>query len=171
MARGPLRISRAGRVPTVKHLGPGTLDFALRSVRGGKRAIMDELAPRAVRFEPRLAPAITKWQGLTQWQRRFVTLDDLAVESGLTKGEFLAAMVRTGFELTDALTDLIVACAFPCVLGACVRRARRPNGLADRQLLFEHFSVASMDLALEQAADKVRRLAETTRTGAMNRID
>jgi hypothetical protein len=58
MARGPLRISRASRVPTVKHLGPGTLDFALRRVRGGKRSVMQELAPLAMQFEPRLELAI-----------------------------------------------------------------------------------------------------------------
>ena len=55
MARGPLGVTRAGRSSpgTVKYGGPGTLDFVLRSVRGGKRAVMEELAPAAVEFEPR----------------------------------------------------------------------------------------------------------------------
>jgi hypothetical protein len=53
MARGPLRVSRDGRIPNLKRPGPGTLDFALRSVRGGRRMVMEELAPRAMEFEPR----------------------------------------------------------------------------------------------------------------------
>ncbi len=71
----------------MKHAGPGTLDFAVRSVRGGKRAVMDDLAPLATQFEPRLAPAVAKWQQLTPWQRRFVTLDDFAAETPLTASD------------------------------------------------------------------------------------
>ena len=91
MARGPLGVTRAGHPRTVKHGGPGTLDFTVRSIRGGRRRVMEELAPLAVDFEPRLEHAVTRWQELTPWQRRSVTLDDLAAEAGLTGGEFLAA--------------------------------------------------------------------------------
>jgi hypothetical protein len=168
MARGPLRISRAAHPRTVKHLGPGTLDFHLRHVRGGKRAIMEEIAPLAMQFEPRLEPAIRKWHQLTQWQRRFVTLDDLATEADLTKGQFLSAIVRAGFEFSEGITDLLVACAFPSVVAASVKRPKTLNGSADRQLLFEHMSALSMTTALEQAADKARRAAGTNDTGAMD---
>jgi hypothetical protein len=168
MARGPLRISRAGRVPTVKHLGPGTLDFALRRVRGGKRSVMQELAPLAMQFEPRLELAIHKWHELTPWQRRFVTLDDLAAEAGVRNSEFLAAIVWAGFEFTHHLTDLLVACSFPSVVAASVKRAKTPNGIADRQLLYEHMRALSMSTALEQAADKARRAAGKNDAGAMD---
>ena len=57
MARGPLGVTRAGRPKTVKHLGPGTLDFALSSIRGGRRRVMEEIAPLAMDFEPRLERA------------------------------------------------------------------------------------------------------------------
>ena len=166
MARGPLRISRAAHPRPVKHLGLGSLDFALRRVRGGKRAVMEELAPLAMQSEPRLTPALLTSAGLSSWQRRSVTLDDLAVEAGMTKGEFLAAVVRAGFEFTEEITDLLVACAFPSVVGACVKRAQTPNGFADRQLLFEHFGALSMSIELEQAAEKARRVAGTNDAGA-----
>ena len=134
MARGPLGVTRAGRPKTVKHLGPGTLDFALRSVRGGKRAIMEELAPAAVEFEPRMEPAVRMWQELTPSQRRSVALDDLAAEAELPKGEFFAAIVYAGYQLSHPMTDLILACGFPD--GAnCARPA---DGVVDRELLDQH---------------------------------
>ena len=159
MARGPLGVTRAGRQPTVKHLGPGTLDFVLRSVRGGKRAIMEELAPAAIEFEPRMEPAVRKWQELTPWQRRSVTLDDFADVASLPKSEFLAAVVRAGFESTHLITDLIVACAFPAAVAAAAKRAQHPDGVLDRQLLFEHMSALSIKTALERATEKARRAA------------
>ena len=57
------------------------------------------------------------------------------------------------------ITDLLVACAFPSVVAASAKRAKTPNGFADRQLLFEHMSALSMDLVLEHAANKARRVA------------
>ena len=152
MARGPRRISRTAHPRTVKRLGLGSLDFALRSVRGGKRAIMEEIAPMATQFESRLEPA--KWHQLTPWQRRSVTLDDLAVEAGLTKGEFLAAIVRAGFEFTEEITDLLVACAFPSVIGACVRRGKMASGFVDRQLLLEHCSGLAVRKRFQEAASQ-----------------
>jgi hypothetical protein len=148
----------------VKHLGLGSLDFALRRVRGGKRAVMEELAPLAMQFEPRLKPAIQKWQQLTPWRRRFVTLDDLAAEADLTEGEFLAAVVRVGFEFTHSITDLLVACAFPDVVVASIKRAKTLNGFEDRQLLFEHMSSFA---AREQAANIAHRATATHDGGAM----
>ena len=67
MARGPLGVTRAGRASphTVKHGGPGTLDFTVRSIRGGRRRVMEEIAPLATDFEPRLEHAVTRWQELT----------------------------------------------------------------------------------------------------------
>jgi hypothetical protein len=140
MARGPLRVSRNGRIPSIKRPGPGTLDFALRSVRGGRRMVMEELAPRAMEFEPRLEIAVRKWQQLTPWQRRFVTLDSLAAEAGLLPEEFFGAISRASFELTSEITDLVVACSFPGVVAASAKRARTSNGISDRQLLFEHMA-------------------------------
>ena len=160
MARGPLGVTRAGRPKTVKHLGPGTLDFALSSIRGGRRRVMEELAPLAIDFEPRMEPAVRKWQELTPWQRRSVTLDDLAEQAGLPKGEFLAAIVKTAFEWTHDLTDLLVASAFPAVVAAAARRAEHPDGVLDRQLLFDHMSALSMKRTLERAAE--RQTGETT---------
>jgi hypothetical protein len=160
MTRGPLRISRAGHPRTVKHLGLGSLDFALRRVRGGKKSVMEELAPLAMQFEPRLERAVAKWRQLTRWQRRFVTLDDLAAEARLTKGEFLGAVVRASFEFANEITDLLVACASPAVVAACAKRAQTPNGFADRQLFLEHFGALSASLALERAAaERSRRVA------------
>jgi len=101
---------------------------------------MDDLAPRAVAFEPRIERAVTKWRELSPWHRRFVTLDDLAAEAGLTSGEFFGAITRASFELTSQVADLIVACGYPGVVAASVRRARTPEGFADRQLIFEHVS-------------------------------
>jgi hypothetical protein len=124
---------------------------------------MEELAPLAVQFEPRLKPAIRKWQQLTPWRRRFVTLDDLAADADLTEGEFLAAVVRVGFEFTHSITDLLVACAFPDVVVATIKRAKTLNGFEDRQLLFEHMNAYS---ARQQAADKARRVAATIDSSA-----
>lgn len=44
------------------------------------------------------------------------------------------------FEASEGVTDLLVACAFPSVVAASVKRARTSKGIADRQLLFEHMS-------------------------------
>ncbi len=169
MARGPLGVTRAGRSSprTVKHGGPGTLDFTLRSIRGGKRAVMEELAPAAVEFEPRMEPAVRKWQELTPWQRRSVTLDDFAVEAGLPSSEFLAAIVRAAFEWTHELTDLIVACAFPGVVAAAAKRAQHPDGVLDRQLLFEHMSALRMETTLQRVAEHSPRVPEQHETRAV----
>ena len=67
-------------------------------------------------FEPRLGRGVVKWHQLTPWQRRFVTLDDLA------------AIVRAGFEFTCGITDLLVACAFPSMVAASIERAKTRNG-------------------------------------------
>jgi len=138
MAKRRFFASHEGKLPKGKRSGPGTLEFALRGVRGGKRIVMEDLAPRAVTFEPRLERAVEKWRQLSPWQRRFVTLDDLAAEAGLTSGEFYGAVTRASFEYTSQVADLIVACGYPGVVAASVRRARTPEGLADRQLIFEH---------------------------------
>ena len=69
MARGPLLARHKVQLSNRKHSGPGTLEFALRGVRGGKRIVMEDLAPRAVAFEPRFERAVTKWRDLTPWQR------------------------------------------------------------------------------------------------------
>jgi hypothetical protein len=102
--------------------------------------VMEELAPRAMEFEPRLEHAVRKWQQLTPWQRRFVTLDDLATEAGLLPEEFFGAISRASFEFTSEITDLVVACAFPGVVAASAKRARTTDGVSDRQLLFEHMA-------------------------------
>ena len=70
--------------------------------------------------------------------------------------------------MTHHITDLLVACAFPGVVAASIKRATTPNGIADRQLLYEHMSAVSMSTALEQAADKARRAAGANDTGAMD---
>ena len=75
-----------------------------------------------------LEPAVRKWQHLTPWQRRFVRLDGLAEEAGLLPEEFFGAISRASFELTNAITDLVVACSFPSVVGVY----RRPSPIAAR---------------------------------------
>jgi len=91
-----------------------------------------------------------------------VTLDDLAAEAGLTSGEFFGAITRASFELTSQVAGLIVACGYPGVVAASVRRARTPEGLADRQLIFEHVS-AFRTAGAEQAGHTDHRShAETT---------
>ena len=133
-------MSRQGRRRTNALPRLGSLEFAWRPVRGGKRIVMDELAPRAVAFEPRLKRAVDKWRSLSEWRRRFVTLDDLAAEAGLAPGAFFGAVTRASFELTAQMTDLIVVNAFPAAVAAAAKRARTPHGIADRQLLFEHMN-------------------------------
>ena len=167
MARGPLGVTRAGRSSpgTVTYGGPGTLDFALRSIRGGRRSVMEELAPAAVEFEPRMEPAVRKWQELTPWQRRSMTLDDFADIAGLTKSAFLAAIVWAAFEATHLITDLLVACAFPGVVAAAAKRAQHPDGVLDRQLFFAHMSALSMKRTLERAAEHARPAAGQHDTG------
>src|SRR6185436_17269820 len=115
----------AGRVTSIRRrCGPGTLDFALRSLRGGKHAFM-EMAPLAIAHEPRVEQAVEAWRQLTPWQRRSVTLEDLAAKAGLTPGEFLGAVVRASFEHGGPITDLIIASAFPGVMRTAVKRALR----------------------------------------------
>jgi hypothetical protein len=163
MARGPLLARHKGQLPNRKHSGPGTLEFALRGVRGGKRIVMDDLAPRAIEFEPRIERAVAKWRQLSPWRRRFVTLDDLAAEAGLTSGEFFGAVTRASFEYTSQVADLIVACGYPGVVAASVRRARTPEGLADRQLIFEHVSAFRSAGAYKEATHPDQRSdAKTT---------
>jgi hypothetical protein len=99
---------------------------------------MEEIAPLAVDFEPRLAPAVKRWLDLSPWQRRFVTLDDLAEGAGLTRGEFVAAIARASFEFTGSITDLIVAAALPDMVAASVQRALTPEGFDDRIALLAH---------------------------------
>ena len=173
MARGPLGVTRAGHASprTVKHGGPGTLDFTVRSIRGGRRRVMEELAPLAVDFEPRLEHAVTRWQELTPWQRRSVTLDDLAAEAGLTGGEFLGAIVRAAFEWTHDLTDLIIASAFPAAVAAAAKRAEHPDGVLDRQLIFEHMSALRIKTALGRAAEHARRGAGRNATNGVDDSD
>jgi len=132
------------------------LDFALRSIRGGKLKFM-EVAAQGIRFEPRIATVVETWQKLTPWQRRCVRLEDLAAHAGLTPGEFLAAVVRAAFELTADVTDLLVACAFPDVVAASVKRARTPQGVADRQLFFEHVDARRTARACERVGSTTRR--------------
>jgi hypothetical protein len=110
----------------------------LRSVHGGKRYVMEVLAPSAMQFERRLERPVARWMQLTPWQRRFVTLDDLAADAGLTPAEFLGAVVRAAFEFTGSMTDLIVASAFPRIVQACATRATTPSGIEDRMVLMQY---------------------------------
>jgi hypothetical protein len=137
MARGPLGVTRADKSPVIPRPRPGTLDFALRSVRAGKYRAM-ELAPRAIAFEPRMEQVVSAWVRLTRWQQRITPLEDLCAAAGMTPSEFLGAVVRASFELTNEMTDLLVAAAFPEIVQATVQRARTPRGVEDRRMLFEH---------------------------------
>ena len=99
---------------------------------------MEELALLAVECEPRLVSAVTRWMELTPWQRRFVTLDDLAAGAGLSRGEFVGAIARASFEFTGSITDLIVGAALPEMVATSVKRALTPDGVEDRLLLLDH---------------------------------
>jgi len=56
-----------------------------------------------------------------------------------------------------------VACGYPGVVAASVRRARTPEGLADRQLIFEHVSAFRSAGAYEQGSHPHQRSdAKTT---------
>jgi len=138
MARGPLRVTRAGHIRRYGRPEPDTLEFVFRNARVSKRRVMEELAPHALEFEPRLAPAVKRWVDLSPWQRRFVTLDDLADGAGLTRGEFFAAIAQASFEFTSNITDLIVAAALPDMVATSVRRALMPEGFEDRIALLAH---------------------------------
>ena len=138
MARGPLRVTRAGRIPRVGRPAPDSLEFLFQNVGVSKRRVMEEIAPMALGFEPRLGPAIQRWLQLTPWQRRFVTLDDLAEGAGLTRGEFIAAIARAAYELTGSVSGLILASALPEMVAASVKRALTPEGFEDRIALLVH---------------------------------
>jgi hypothetical protein len=114
------------------------LEFLFGKINLSRRRVMEELALRAVEFEPRFVPAVTRWMKLTDWQRRFVTLDDLADGAGLTRGEFVGAIARASFELTGSISDLIVAGSLPEIVATAVKRALTPNGVDDRLLLLDH---------------------------------
>ena len=137
MARGPLGVTRSGQSPSLTPPGPGTLDYALRSVRGGKYRVM-ELAPAAVAYEPALAPVVEAWHLMTPWQQRTTTLDDLVAEAGLSPGAFVGAVVRAAFETGASIAPLLVAAAFPDAMRVSVKRALTKNGVADRRLLVEY---------------------------------
>lgn len=59
--------------------------------------------------------------------------------------------------MSESTADLLVACAFPSVVIASANRAKTLKRIADRQLLFQHFSGMSMSMALEEAAQKARQ--------------
>jgi len=98
---------------------------------------MEEFAPLALDFEPRLEPAVRAWARLTPWQRRGVTLDDFAAHAGLAPGEFLSAIARVAFETTENIADLIVACSLPKMVHTSVKRALTPEGFEDRLMLLK----------------------------------
>ena len=68
-SRKPGFVVRGGRSRDTR---PRTADL------GSGGGSMEELAPAAVEFEPRMEPAVRKWCELTPWQRRSMTLDDFA---------------------------------------------------------------------------------------------
>ena len=148
MARGPLGVTRAGKSPTPPV--PGTLDYLLRSLRGGKAVIMNSLAPAAVQYEPRLQAVVDRWQQRTPWQRRMTSLDDLLAEADLSPGAFLGAVVRAGYEMQALITPLVLALALPGVITASAKRAQvlGPAGFPDRKLLLQWwFSGGMQELA------------------------
>lgn len=111
----PLGVTRAGRNNSPTSPGPGTLDYALRSIRAGKKRVM-ALAPMAVTYEPQLAPVVEQWRQMSTWQRRTTTLDDLLSEANVPPGAFLAAIVRAAYELDSTLTPLLVMAWSPGVI-------------------------------------------------------
>ena len=141
MARGPLRVTRAGNLPVIARPGPGSIDFALRSMRGGKRDIM-KYAGLAVAFEPRMLPIVATWRQFTPWQQRVTMVDALLAQvGGMTSGEFMGAVARAAFEFTEGVADLCVAAALPEVVTRTVRSAQRLNsriGQRDRHDLLAH---------------------------------
>ncbi len=151
-------MTRAGRSPKVTPPVPGTLDYLLRSLRGGKAVVMETLAPAAVRYEPRLQAVLDRWQQRTPWQRRMTSLDDLLAEADLSPGAFLGAVVRAGYEMQAVITPLVLALALPGVITASAKRAQvlGPAGFPDRKLLLEWWFSGGMqelaDAAGQQAA-------------------
>ena len=131
-------MTRAGGILRRGRPGPGTLDFLFCQINISKRRVIEELAVLAVECEPRLVSAVTRWMELTAWQRRFVTLDDLAAGAGLSRGEFVGAIARASFELTGSISDLIVAATLPEMVATSVKRALTPDGVEDRLLLLDH---------------------------------
>jgi len=137
VARGPLRVTRAGRSPVIHPWQPGTLEFALRSIRGGKTKFMD-LASQAIQFDDRVELVVQQWNRLTAWQRRITPLEDLCEAADITPGEFLGVVVRAAFEFSRDIAPLLVAAAFPGVVQSTIQRAKTINGHQDRRILFEH---------------------------------
>ena len=163
MARGPLGVTRAGRSPKVTPPVPGTLDYLLRSLRGGKAVIMNSLAPAAVQYEPRLQAVVDRWQQRTLWQRRMTSLDDLLAEADLSPGAFLGAVVRAGYEMQALITPMVLALALPGVITTSVKRAQvlGPAGFPDRKLLLEWWFSGGM----QKLAEAGQQAAPAATTG------
>ena len=135
MARGPLRVTRAGRIPYATPAF-GTLDFVSRLLPGGKQWFID-YARLARDTDPRVDKVVTTWDQLSRYKQNLVSLEELCAAVGLVPGEFFAIAARACFECNGGVTMLLAAMAYPQIMEAAVTRACTPQGIRERRIFFE----------------------------------
>jgi hypothetical protein len=126
------------RVESKKDFSLFTLDYAFRSVGGRKAAI--ELARLASGNDDRLRGIVDGYDALTPGQRKHKPklLESLCIASSVDPSEFLGICTAIAHRFQLDTSAILASIELEQVVAAGLEQAKRPEGVQDRKLIYEH---------------------------------
>jgi|SRR5688572_20074982 len=115
-----------------------TLDYAFRKVGGRGAAI--ELARLASGNDERLKGLVTAYDSLTKPQQKHKAklLEGLCIDNGLDPSEFLGICTAIAHRFQLDTSSIVASVELEAVVQAGLEQAKRPEGVQDRKLIYEH---------------------------------
>lgn len=115
-----------------------TLDYAFRKVGGRQAAV--ELARLASGNDQRLRGLVESYDGLTPGQKKHKVklLEQLCIDNGLDPSEFLGICTAVAHRFQLDTSAILASVELENVVTAGVEQAKRPEGVQDRRLIYEH---------------------------------
>lgn len=118
--------------------GTGSLTLATRNIRGGREMVLRFIALAATDGDPDAKTWWHVWETLTKYEQKSITLDDVCAAAGVKPTKLLKTIVAIAFETGCDVANIVASAAHPSVVAKSVKFAKRPEGIEDRKLLFQH---------------------------------
>lgn len=124
----------AGSITRVPERLDGSIAYASRFLKGGKRALM-ELARISERED--VKGVVKHWDDLSERKRRDAKIEEICESLEVSPSDFLAEVVKAAFECNTDIGKLVAAVEHPRVVQAAIRNALKPKGTKDREMLMQ----------------------------------
>lgn len=166
---GGRQLARVRRKLGLKRIiGGGPIAQLTAQLAGGKKFFM-ECAKLAVQIEPRLACVSESYERLNRPSlRAAVPLDELCAMHGIDPRHYIGVVGEAALRYENNSAILLIALSMPEVVNRSIKEALKPEGVADRKMLFQHAGIIPVPAgqtinvkATANAAAKAETITET----------